>query len=443
MSWKGLWRSSSPAPCTAPVEIRIISTLPLDFQFPELKHLPDRGRPKLPSWEDLQSGCVCVPFQGQVDPSGPGFFFFFFFWSPFRPFLRDWAKSRPLTANPVFHLVFAEATAAQSCFLLGAANKVGVFKRGKGPGNPSFRRNASAATTTKRADRLRSASGLHKLREKEEEGGGSWSVGRTGPPPLSDGRVMARILIVGAGLTGSLCAALLRAEFPQRLLRVVVWDKAQGAGGRMSTSRSDRDPKCTADLGGQYITRTPDNAKAHQSFYEDLLSHGVLKPLTVPVKGMVVKEGADNFVTPQGSSSIAKHYLNKTQMSSTIIMLLKSASKMESGKWVPVQAFLTALIQLFSQCLSHRFFNFKGILQPVVKVSLPSCDPVKATICHSLFLKKRNVVMLQKCYCGMTCHIENNVLCQMHIEELEEEGTLLFQNEADLRGKSSLTSYIL
>lgn len=41
---------------------------------------------------------------------------------------------------------------------------------------------------------------------------------------------MARILIVGAGLTGSLCAALLRAEFPQRLLRVVVWDKAQGAG---------------------------------------------------------------------------------------------------------------------------------------------------------------------------------------------------------------------
>ncbi|KAG8135366.1 hypothetical protein E2320_008388, partial [Naja naja] len=122
---------------------------------------------------------------------------------------------------------------------------------------------------------------------------------------------MARILIVGAGLTGSLCAALLRAEFPQRLLRVVVWDKAQGAGGRMSTRRSDRDPKCTADLGGQYITRTPDNAKAHQSFYEDLLSHGVLKPLTVPIKGMVVKEGVDNFVTPQGSSSIAKHYLNK------------------------------------------------------------------------------------------------------------------------------------
>ncbi|KAK9400664.1 renalase [Crotalus adamanteus] len=125
------------------------------------------------------------------------------------------------------------------------------------------------------------------------------------------GPAMARILIVGAGLTGSLCAALLRAEFPQRLLRVVVWDKAQGAGGRMSTRRSSHDQDCTADLGAQYITRTPDNAKAHQSFYEDLFSHGVLKPLTAPVKGMVVKEGVDNFVTPKGISSIVKHYLNK------------------------------------------------------------------------------------------------------------------------------------
>lgn len=76
---------------------------------------------------------------------------------------------------------------------------------------------------------MRSASGLHKLQEKEEEEEEDL-VGRTGPPPLSDSSAMARILIVGAGPTGSLCAALLRAEFPQRLLRVVVWDKAQGAG---------------------------------------------------------------------------------------------------------------------------------------------------------------------------------------------------------------------
>ncbi|XP_034281831.1 renalase isoform X3 [Pantherophis guttatus] len=144
---------------------------------------------------------------------------------------------------------------------------------------------------------------------------------------------MARILIVGAGPTGSLCAALLRAEFPQRLLRVVVWDKAQGAGGRMSTRRSARDPKCTADLGAQYITRTPHYAKAHQSFYEDLLSHGVLKPLTAPVKGMVVKEGVDNFVTPQGSSSIVKHYLNKAADADVFYNHHVTQICLKDGKW--------------------------------------------------------------------------------------------------------------
>ncbi|XP_054839202.1 renalase isoform X2 [Eublepharis macularius] len=123
---------------------------------------------------------------------------------------------------------------------------------------------------------------------------------------------MARVLIVGAGLTGGLCAALLRRELPQRLLHIVVWEKARGAGGRMSTSRSAHDPKCTADLGAQYITREPEYAKKHQSFYEDLLSHGVLKPLTATIEGMTIKEGVENFVTPQGISSIVKHYLNES-----------------------------------------------------------------------------------------------------------------------------------
>nr|XP_034994257.1 renalase isoform X5 [Zootoca vivipara] len=123
---------------------------------------------------------------------------------------------------------------------------------------------------------------------------------------------MARVLIVGAGLTGSLCAALLRRELPQRLLRIVLWDKARGAGGRMATSRSTQDPKCTADLGAQYVTRMPEYAKKHQGFYEDLLTHGVLRPLTAPVEGMQMKEGAENFVTPEGISSIVKHYLKES-----------------------------------------------------------------------------------------------------------------------------------
>uniref|UniRef100_A0A8C8SDA0 Renalase, FAD dependent amine oxidase n=1 Tax=Pelusios castaneus TaxID=367368 RepID=A0A8C8SDA0_9SAUR len=120
---------------------------------------------------------------------------------------------------------------------------------------------------------------------------------------------MARVLIVGAGLTGSLCAALLRRELP---LHVVLWDKARGAGGRMATSRSPENPRCTADLGAQYITLRTAHAQKHESFYKELLTHGVLKPLTAPVKGMVIEEGSRNFVTPQGISSIVKHYLTES-----------------------------------------------------------------------------------------------------------------------------------
>lgn len=41
---------------------------------------------------------------------------------------------------------------------------------------------------------------------------------------------MARVLIVGAGLTGSLCAALLR-KAATRPLHLAVWDKAEDSGG--------------------------------------------------------------------------------------------------------------------------------------------------------------------------------------------------------------------
>ncbi|XP_039079275.1 renalase-like [Hyaena hyaena] len=122
---------------------------------------------------------------------------------------------------------------------------------------------------------------------------------------------MARVLIVGAGLTGSLCAALLRKETP-RPVHLAVWDEAGDSGGRMATARSPCDPQSTLDLGAQYITRTPHYAKKHQSFYDELLAHGILKPLTSPIEGMVMKEGDCNFVAPQGLSSIIKHYLKES-----------------------------------------------------------------------------------------------------------------------------------
>lgn len=122
---------------------------------------------------------------------------------------------------------------------------------------------------------------------------------------------MFRVLVVGAGLTGSLCAALLRKEITAPLY-LALWDKAGDIGGRMTTANSPHNPRCTADLGAQYITCTPHYAKKHQNFYEELLAHGILEPLTSPIEGMKVKEGECNFVAPRGISSIIKFYLKQS-----------------------------------------------------------------------------------------------------------------------------------
>ncbi|XP_051838613.1 renalase [Antechinus flavipes] len=120
---------------------------------------------------------------------------------------------------------------------------------------------------------------------------------------------MARVLVVGAGLTGGLCAALLRRGRP---VSVAVWEQSRDSGGRMTTAQSAQDPHCRADLGAQYITCTPRFAQQHHSFYEELLTNGVLKPLTSCIDGLVVKEGDRNFVAPQGISTIVKHFLKES-----------------------------------------------------------------------------------------------------------------------------------
>uniref|UniRef100_A0A1A8G054 Renalase, FAD-dependent amine oxidase n=1 Tax=Nothobranchius korthausae TaxID=1143690 RepID=A0A1A8G054_9TELE len=120
---------------------------------------------------------------------------------------------------------------------------------------------------------------------------------------------MSRVLIVGAGLTGSLCACLLRREL-QNKVQIVVWDKARGAGGRMSTSRSPDASSHSADLGAQYITATPAYACSHHSFYTELLSAGVLQPVDCQIEGLQQKDGSKNYVTPRGISSVVKHFLS-------------------------------------------------------------------------------------------------------------------------------------
>ncbi|XP_026170708.1 renalase [Mastacembelus armatus] len=122
---------------------------------------------------------------------------------------------------------------------------------------------------------------------------------------------MSRVLIVGAGLTGSLCACLLRREMRNKV-QISVWDKARGPGGRMSTTRPPDASSHSADLGAQYITATPAYAQAHHSLYSELLSAGVLQPLDALLEGLKQKEDSKNYVTPLGMNSVVKHFLSES-----------------------------------------------------------------------------------------------------------------------------------
>ncbi|XP_023196745.1 renalase isoform X2 [Xiphophorus maculatus] len=122
---------------------------------------------------------------------------------------------------------------------------------------------------------------------------------------------MSRVLIVGAGLTGSLCAYVLKRVL-QSKAQFVVWDKARGAGGRMSTSRPPDPTSHSADLGAQYITATAAYSQSHSNFYTELLSAGLLKSLDCHIEGLQHKEGNKNYVTPLGTSSVVKHFLSES-----------------------------------------------------------------------------------------------------------------------------------
>ena len=127
-----------------------------------------------------------------------------------------------------------------------------------------------------------------------------------------------RFLIVGAGLTGSLTAALLkRASLP---IVATVWDKAKGAGGRMSTHRDPDSPDLRVDMGAQYVSRTRARAEGgdreyellKESLYEELVSNGVLAPFCGRIEGEradLTASVVQNYASPKGLNGIVKHFL--------------------------------------------------------------------------------------------------------------------------------------
>ncbi|XP_005107682.1 renalase [Aplysia californica] len=144
---------------------------------------------------------------------------------------------------------------------------------------------------------------------------------------------MAKVLLVGSGLTGSATAALLRQKLPENT-SISVWDKARGAGGRMSTSRCPNDSSITVDLGAQYITLTQEYKAKRKSLYDELQTQGILAPLTGQIEGpnSFDQPGAEHFVTPKGSSSLVKFFLQKANASMKNECLVTEVSFSDGGQ---------------------------------------------------------------------------------------------------------------
>ena len=80
----------------------------------------------------------------------------------------------------------------------------------------------------------------------------------------NSGMRQTKVLIVGAGVTGSYVASLIAKHYRSSKVAVELWDKGRGIGGRMSISRMSRDSKLTCDLGAQYFSVTKQYWEKHK-----------------------------------------------------------------------------------------------------------------------------------------------------------------------------------
>ena len=126
------------------------------------------------------------------------------------------------------------------------------------------------------------------------------------------------LLVVGAGITGSLTAAFLSKSFPE--VAVTMWEKARGAGGRMTTHRLPEDGSLHVDMGAQYISRFDtqedlEYKKRKEEIYSELLSSRTLVPFNGEIEGGQPQSSPVlcNYVAPTGLSSTAKHFLAQSK----------------------------------------------------------------------------------------------------------------------------------
>ena len=135
------------------------------------------------------------------------------------------------------------------------------------------------------------------------------------------------LLVVGAGLTGSLTASLLSKAHTSgngsTPVDIEIWEKARGAGGRMSTHwYPAEEPTHHVDMGAQYISRFQNEVdrgekfeKLKESLYNELLMSQVLVPFRGTIEGErkdLTKSVIENYVAPGGINNVVKHFLSSS-----------------------------------------------------------------------------------------------------------------------------------
>merc|ERR1740121_206610 len=130
---------------------------------------------------------------------------------------------------------------------------------------------------------------------------------------------LPQVIIVGAGVTGSMLALLVKDMGLPVSVKIV--EKSRGAGGRMATHRLRRGGggraapiAGRADLGAQYITtRSSPQQAVLGPLYASLLEASVLKPFDGKVAGPNPYGDAGtevrHFMAPAGLQSVSEHFL--------------------------------------------------------------------------------------------------------------------------------------
>jgi len=127
-----------------------------------------------------------------------------------------------------------------------------------------------------------------------------------------------KLLVVGGGATGSVIVHLLSKSNVASRLALSVWEKAKGAGGRMSTHRFEGD--ALADMGAQYITVPWNSNKPStgSSIFNESLQELLYSNILAPFNGSIENEAGNreqqrNFVAPGGINTIVKHFINNSK----------------------------------------------------------------------------------------------------------------------------------